>query len=82
MDLNEYKQHLVGLAQKWRTGWITEVGYQELDSWYRSLEDIPLGPPTEMAVDRLEKRLHEQLYKNLKSSERDDDFNATQLFGK
>lgn len=82
MDLNEYKQHLVDLAQKWRTGCITEADYQELDSWYRSLEDAPLGPPTEMAVDKLEKRLHEQLYKNVKQPKRDDDFSASKLFGK
>jgi len=37
MDLNDYKQHLVDLAQKWRTGWITDAEYMELDSWYRSL---------------------------------------------
>jgi len=82
MDLEEYKQRLVDLAQKWRTGRITEAEYLELDSWFRSLEDIPLGPPLEMAVEKLEKRLHEQLYKKVKPSEREDDFSASKLFGK
>ncbi len=82
MDLEEYKQRLTDLAQKWRTGWITDAEYMELDSWYRSLEDIPLGPPLEMAVEKLEKRLHEQLYKKVKPSEREDDFITSKLFGK
>ncbi len=81
MDLEEYKQCLFELAQKWRTGRITEAEYQELDNWYRSLEDAPLGPPTEMAVEKLEKRLNEQLYKNEKLSKRDDKFDVSQLFG-
>jgi hypothetical protein len=41
-----------------------------------------LGCPVEMTVDKLEKRLHEQLYKNIKPPETDDDFNAAQLFGR
>ena len=80
MDLEEYKQCLFELAQKWRTGRITEAEYQELDNWYRSLEDAPLGPPTEMASDSLEKQLHEQLYIKVMPLERDEDFNASQLF--
>lgn len=82
MDLEEYKQRLAGLTQKWRTGRITEAEYLELDNWFRALEDTPLGPPLEMAVEKLEKRLHGQLYKNVKPPETDDDFNLPQLFGK
>jgi hypothetical protein len=82
IDLTDYNQCLVDLAQKWRTGQITEPEYQELDSWFRSLEAIPLGPPVEMAVEKLEKRLHEQLYKNVIPPEMEDDFNASQLFVK
>lgn len=82
MDLEEYKQCLVDLTQKWRTGQMTEAEYQELYNWYRSLEDIPLGPPVELTVDRLEKRLHEHLYKRIMPPEWDDDFNVSQLFVK
>lgn len=80
IELIAYKQHLIDLAQKWRTGWITEAEYQELDNWLRSLEDIALGPPTEIASDSLEKQLHEQLYIKVMPLERDEDFNASQLF--
>jgi hypothetical protein len=82
MDLTDYNQRLVDLAQQWMTGFITESEYLELDNWYRSLEDAPLGCPIEMTVDKLEKRLHEQLYKNVKPPERDDGFNASELFGR
>jgi len=34
-----------------------------------------------MAVEKLEKRLNEQLYKNEKLSKRDDKFDVSQLFG-
>ncbi len=81
IDLAKYKQHLVELAQKWRTGRITEAEYQELDSWFRPLEDIPLGHPIEMAVEKLEKRLHELLYKNVEPPETYKDFDVSQLFG-
>ena len=82
MDLTDYNQRLVSLAQKWMTGIITEAEYLELDNWYRSWEDASLGCPIEMTIDRLEKRLHKQLYQNVKPLERGDDFNASQLFGK
>jgi hypothetical protein len=82
MDLTDYNQRLVDLAQKWMTGFITEAEYLELDNWYRSWEDTSLGCPVEMTVDKLEKRLHEQLYRNIKPPETDGDFNAAQLFGK
>jgi hypothetical protein len=82
MDLTDYNQRLVDLAQKWMTGFITEAEYLELDNWYRSWEDASLGYPIEMTIDKLEKRLHETLYKNLKPPERDDNFNASKLFGR
>ena len=82
MDLTDYNQRLIDLAQKWMTGFITEAEYLELDNWYRSWEDASLGCPIEMTINQLEKQLHKQLYQNVRPPERDQDFNASQLFGK
>ncbi|GAC1564324.1 MAG: hypothetical protein NVS3B13_40570 [Mucilaginibacter sp.] len=66
MDLQAYNQHILDLAQKWIMCMMTEVEYKELDKWFRALEDNSLGTPTEINVDRVELRLHQQLYNNIK----------------
>ncbi|MDN3581471.1 hypothetical protein [Mucilaginibacter flavus] len=57
----DYKTHILSLAQKWRMNLLTEAELQELQAWYRSLEDKDLGLPVEMSVDKVEQRLHELL---------------------
>ena len=36
MNLTDYNQRMVDLAQKWVTGIITEAEYLEWDNWYLS----------------------------------------------
>ena len=59
-----YGQRILELAQKWRTEMISEAEYLEFSGWFYGLEEKELGPPIELTVDLVEKRLHEQLYAN------------------
>jgi len=63
MQLENYKLRILDLAQRWRVALLNEAERNELETWFRSLEDCNLGVPTEMSVDQLEKRLH-QLFGN------------------
>jgi hypothetical protein len=61
--ITSYDQRIFHLAQLWKTGNMNDEEYEELDAWYRLLEDTPLGPPDGVIVERVEQRLHEQLKK-------------------
>jgi hypothetical protein len=70
--LNKQNPQILELAQKWRTGTIDEDGFAILESWYFALENLPLGWPDELTVDKVEKRLHEQYFKPLPKDQRND----------
>ncbi|RVU00277.1 hypothetical protein EOD41_12395 [Mucilaginibacter limnophilus] len=72
MELENYKTHILLLAQKWRLQMLTPEELQELHNWYRSLEDTDLEAPLEMSVDRVEKLLH-RLFSNNDRLKADDD---------
>jgi hypothetical protein len=59
MHLVNYKLRIIDLAQRWRMDLITESERNELETWFRSLEDHSLGVPTEMSVDEVERRLYQ-----------------------
>lgn len=73
MAIQNHNDHILQLVQKWMTGIITVNEYAELDLWYRSLEDASIGSPMEMTIDRVEKRLHQQFWKQSKPSVDDPD---------
>lgn len=58
-----YDQRIVHLAQLWKIGNMNEEEFEELNAWYQTLEDAPLGPPDGVTVERVEQRLHEQFKK-------------------
>lgn len=58
-----YDQRIFYLAQLWKTCNMNDEEFEELNTWYQALEDTPLGPPDGVTVERVEKRLHEQLNK-------------------
>jgi hypothetical protein len=59
-----YNQRILELVQKWRTETIEGLEYQELSAWFYALEEKELGPPIEITVELVEKRVHEQLRAN------------------
>ncbi|HEY8781188.1 MAG TPA: hypothetical protein VIM16_06215 [Mucilaginibacter sp.] len=59
MQLENYKLRIFDLAQRWRMNLLTEPETLKLETWFRSLEDTTLGPPLEMSVDAMERRLHQ-----------------------
>lgn len=63
MDLVNHTTHILVLAQKWRLNMLTPGELQELQNWYRSLEDNDLEAPLEMSVDRMGILLH-RLFSN------------------
>jgi hypothetical protein len=67
--LIEHGQHILELARKWRMAMLSQQEYQELNAWFFALEEKELGPPFEITVDIVEKRLHEQLFKNKKNDD-------------
>jgi hypothetical protein len=68
MNSEDYRNHILLLAQKWRMNLITEIELKELENWYRALEDKDLGMPLEISVEKMEKRLHELFTQKIKSS--------------
>lgn len=67
LDRRAHHQYILELARKWMTGILMPVEQEELEAWYRSLEDRTLGSPIEMTIDRVEKRLHEQFEQDASS---------------
>jgi len=59
-----YNERILELVQKWRTETIEGLEYQELSAWFYALEEKELGPPIEITVELVEKRVHEQLHVN------------------
>ena len=59
-----YNERILELVQKWRTETIEWLEYQELSAWFYALEEKELGPPIEITVELVEKRVHEQLHAN------------------
>jgi len=59
MEITNYKLRILDLAQRWRTNSLNAAEINELQNWFRSLEDQSLGIPVEMSVDLIEKRIHE-----------------------
>lgn len=59
MQLENYKARILDLAQRWRMDLLSGAERDELETWFRSLEDTSLGVPVEMSVDQIEKRLHQ-----------------------
>jgi len=68
---DDYKIHLVTLAQKWRLNMLTPGELQELQNWYRSLEDTSLEVPLEMSVNRMERLLHRLVSNNNQLTDND-----------
>lgn len=66
MSSEDYRNHILLLAQKWRMNLITEAELRELENWYRALEDKDLGMPSELSVDNIEMRLHQLFTKKIK----------------
>jgi hypothetical protein len=73
MYLKEYHQRILELATKWRLDLLTPEENTELNNWYQAIEYKPLGPPMEVAVDRLEQLLYEQFEKNRKPIQNDEE---------
>ena len=65
-------QYILELAMKWRMETLTQKEYQELNEWFFALEEKELGAPVEITVDIVEKRLHEQLFKNKKNDDQEE----------
>jgi hypothetical protein len=59
-----YNERILELVQKWRTETIEGYEYRELSAWFYALEEKELGPPIEITVELVEKRIHEQLHVN------------------
>jgi hypothetical protein len=59
MTNDDYKIRILDLAQRWRVDLLTQLERLELETWFRSLEDTDLGPPLEISIDSLERRLHQ-----------------------
>ncbi len=59
MQLENYKIRILDLAQRWRMDLLNEAERNELETWFRSLEDKSLGVHIEISVDQIEKRLHQ-----------------------
>jgi len=56
---DKYKLRILDLAQKWLLDLLTGAERLELEIWFRALEDENLGVPTELSVDKMERRLHQ-----------------------
>jgi hypothetical protein len=67
--LIEHGQRILELAGKWCMENLSQQEYRELNTWYFALEERDLGPPLEITVDLVEKRLHEQLFKDKKNDD-------------
>jgi len=61
--LDSDNKSLLDFAQKWLSGTIEPNDLAILNSWYYSLEGVPLGCPDEFTVEQVEKRLHEMFFK-------------------
>ena len=62
-DRNANDADLLGLAQKWMSGNISQSEMIVLNDWYYALEGTLLKYPDEFTMDKLEKRLHEHYYR-------------------
>ncbi|WP_345954039.1 hypothetical protein [Mucilaginibacter sp. PAMB04168] len=66
MNQAAQNQRLVELTQRWMMGMMSKEEYQELNLWFRSLEDRELGGPDFVTVELVELRLHQRLMKEYK----------------
>ena len=48
---------------------MTESEYQQLNTWFSPLEGRELGRPNEQSIERIEKRLHQQINNQIKTNE-------------
>lgn len=53
MQLENYKIRILDLAQRWQMNLLNEAERNELEAWFRSLEDCNLGVPTKMSLINL-----------------------------
>jgi len=61
--LDSDNKNLLEFAQKWLSGTIEPQELAILNSWYCSLEGVPLGCPDEFTLEKVEKRLHQMFFK-------------------
>ncbi|WCT13385.1 hypothetical protein [Mucilaginibacter jinjuensis] len=74
-DNTDQGRRVLDLVQKWRMQTLNDSENKELSTWFYALEGRELGGPIETTVNLVERRLHEQLYNKLSTSENNEQLN-------